>query len=129
MNAALRARLHDDARVWMTTLRRRDGSPHVTPMWFVYRSDRWWLSAPASSVKVRNLQADPRVVLALEDGVAPVVAEGAAQLHHTDLPEVIVQFFADKYAGWDIRSNGEGSIARVLIEVTPTRWLLLGASQ
>lgn len=123
---AVLARLLEDQRVWLTTLRARDGSPHVTPMWFIYGSDRWWLSAPANSVKVGNLRADPRVVLALEDGVTPVVAEGTAILHTIDLPEVIVQCFADKYAGWDIRSDAEGSASRVLIEVATTRWLLVG---
>lgn len=38
-------RLGRDQRVWMSTLRVRDGSPHVTPVWFVYEPGRWWVSA------------------------------------------------------------------------------------
>ncbi|GGM01893.1 hypothetical protein GCM10012279_19490 [Micromonospora yangpuensis] len=119
----VRLRLADERNVWLCTLR-GDGSPHVTPVWFVYLDCVWWIGCDGRSVKVRNVRADPRVSLALEDGVAPVVAEGAARVHHADFPAPIVTAFAGKYAGWDIRGDD-----RVLLEVPVRRWLLAGTAQ
>jgi general stress protein 26 len=68
-------RLAQEWNVWMCTLR-PDGSPHVTPVWFAYQDETWWIGSDERSVKVRNVKADSRVVLALESGAAPVVAEG-----------------------------------------------------
>ncbi|MFG3298852.1 TIGR03618 family F420-dependent PPOX class oxidoreductase [Micromonospora chersina] len=118
-------RLADERNVWLCTVR-RDGSPHVTPVWFVYADGTWWIGCDARSVKVRNLEADPRVSLALEDGTTPVVAEGVAHLHRGDFPTTVVEAFASKYEGWDVRERvGE----RVLLEVAVRRWLLVGTAQ
>lgn len=118
-------RLADERNVWLCTVR-RDGSPHVTPVWFVYADGTWWIGCDARSVKVRNLEADPRVSLALEDGTTPVVAEGIAHLHRGDFPTTVVKAFASKYDGWDVRERvGE----RVLLEVAVRRWLLAGTAQ
>ncbi|MEU9825610.1 TIGR03618 family F420-dependent PPOX class oxidoreductase [Micromonospora chersina] len=118
-------RLATERNVWLCTVR-RDGSPHVTPVWFVYADGIWWIGCDAGSVKARNLESDPRVSLALEDGAAPVVAEGVARLHRDDFPTTVVEAFASKYEGWDVRERvGE----RVLLEVAVRRWLLAGTAQ
>lgn len=122
---SLTERLRTDRNVWLCTLR-RDGSPHVTPVWFVHLRDRWWISVQAGSVKARNISTDPRVSLALEDGDAPVVAEGRALVHTEAFPEDVVAAFHDKY-GYEIRTPEDGSdLPRALVEVGVTRWLLSG---
>ncbi|SCL70263.1 pyridoxamine 5'-phosphate oxidase family protein [Micromonospora chersina] len=118
-------RLADERNVWLCTVR-RDGSPHVTPVWFIYADGTWWIGCDARSVKARNLEVDPRVSLALEDGTAPVVAEGVAHLHRGDYPATVVEAFADKYEGWDV---GEPEGERVLLEVPVRRWLFAGTAQ
>jgi F420H(2)-dependent biliverdin reductase len=120
-------RLAQERNVWMCTLR-PDGSPHVTPVWFIYRDQTWWIGSDEQSVKVRNVKADPRVALALEDGAAPVVAEGRAQLRG-DFPDGVVAAFAGKYDGWDVRLTYGSSGGRVLFEVPVDRWLLAGTAQ
>lgn len=122
------ARLHDDPNAWLTTLR-PDGSPHLTPVWFVYADATWWICCSERSVKVRNLQHDNRVSLALEDGVQPVVAEGTAKVLRDGYPPAVVEEFAAKYDGWDITSPFERGGARVLLHVPVRRWLLNGAAQ
>jgi PPOX class probable F420-dependent enzyme len=114
--------------VWLCTLR-RDGSPHVTPVWFVFADGIWWISCEDRSAKARNVAADPRVSLALEDGVAPVVAEGVAQLHRGDFPDAVVDAFASKYDGWDVRKPVTEESDRVLLEIPVRRWLLAGTAQ
>ncbi|MBP2365616.1 pyridoxamine 5'-phosphate oxidase family protein [Pseudonocardia parietis] len=120
-------RLRDEATVWLSTVR-GDGRPHVTPVWFVFDEGTWWIGCSANSVKVRNCRSQGAVALALEDGRAPVVAEGLAAVREQDFPAEVVDAFAHKYDGWDIRAvNGSG--ARALIEVATTRWLLRGAAR
>lgn len=121
-------RLAVERNVWLTTLR-RDGSPHVTPVWFVHADDTWWIASAGRSVKVRNLLADPRVSLALPDGDHPVVAEGIARVHRGGFPQRIRRDFADKYGGWDIAAPERAEAERVLVEVPVTRWLLRGSAQ
>ncbi|MEW2540894.1 TIGR03618 family F420-dependent PPOX class oxidoreductase [Micromonospora chalcea] len=121
-------RLARERNVWLCTLR-RDGSPHMTPVWFVYADGVWWIGCEGRSVKARNVAADPRVSLALEDGVHPVVAEGVARLHRAGFPPAIVAAFAEKYGGWDIRQPVTPDSERVLLEVPVRRWLLAGRAR
>jgi PPOX class probable F420-dependent enzyme len=121
-------RLEREKNAWLCTVR-PDGSPHVTPVWFVYRAGVWWIGSGERNVKVRNVAAEPRVSLALEDGAAPVVAEGRARIHDRDFPAEIVTAFAAKYDGWDVAAIVPPGGARVLLEIPVGRWLLAGAAQ
>lgn len=123
----VRQRLRTDQRAWIATIGAGGGAPHVTPVWFVYEPQRWWVSAFAASVKVANIAAEPQVTLALEDGVHPVVAQAHATIHREPFPQRIAAAFAVKYGGWDIRASPGPE--RVLIEAVQTRWLLAGVAQ
>ncbi|MDX2938330.1 pyridoxamine 5'-phosphate oxidase family protein [Streptomyces ipomoeae] len=125
--AAIRERLDRENNVWLCTVR-PDGSPHVTPVWFVFLRSRWWIGSDGGSVKVRNIEKDPRVSLALEDGRFPVVAEGDAVLHRAPFPADITEAFAVKY-GWDVSAPHRPGETRVLLEVPVRRWLLAGTAQ
>ncbi|MCX4703157.1 pyridoxamine 5'-phosphate oxidase family protein [Streptomyces sp. NBC_01352] len=124
---AVRLRLAEERNVWLCTVR-PDGSGHVTPVWFVYQSSRWWIGSDLSSVKVRNIRKEPRVSLALEDGRFPVVAEGDALLIGEGFPREIVTAFEQKYA-WDVSAPTRPGSKRVLLEVRVRRWLLAGSAQ
>ena len=128
LDGYVRDRLDQDRNVWLCTLR-PDGSPHVTPVWFVYREHVWWVASAARNRKIRNLALDPRVSLALEDGVAPVVAEGRATIQPEDFPAEIVAAFEAKYEGWDIRVPVPREGPRVLLRIPVTRWLLAGRAR
>lgn len=124
---AVRERLDQERNVWLCTVR-PDGSSHVTPVWFVYEAERWWIGTDGFSVKVRNIRHEPRVSLALEDGRVPVVAEGTARLISTPFPPGIVAAFQQKYA-WDVAAPTRPAGARLLLEVPVHRWLLAGTAQ
>ncbi|MFK4243131.1 TIGR03618 family F420-dependent PPOX class oxidoreductase [Micromonospora chokoriensis] len=124
----VQARLAREPNVWLCTLR-RDGSPHLTPVWFVYVAGTWWIGCDGRSVKVRNVTADPRVSLALEGGNAPVVAEGTARVHRDGFPKTVVEAFAGKYDGWDVGRQVSPGGERVLLEIPVRRWLLAGTAQ
>jgi PPOX class probable F420-dependent enzyme len=123
----MKERLASEPNAWMTTLR-PDGSPHVTPVWFVFLDETWWVCSSERSAKVRNIAADPRVALVLEDGDAPVVAEGEAVLWRGGYPPEVVAAFAAKY-DWDITTPFEHGGERVVFEVPVRRWLLSGVAQ
>lgn len=124
----IRDRLEREKNAWLCTVR-PDGSPHLTPVWFVFRDDTWWIGSGLRNVKVRNMAADPRVSLALQDGDAPIVAEGRAQIHRGDFPDDIVAAFGEKYDSWDVTAVVQPGGERVLLEIPVGRWLLAGAAQ
>ncbi|KOU67281.1 pyridoxamine 5'-phosphate oxidase [Streptomyces sp. MMG1533] len=128
LQAAVLDRLAGERNVWLCTVR-PDGSPHVAPVWFVFRQGSWWFGADGGSVKVRNLERYSRVSLALEDGRLPVVAEGDAVLRRGPYPQEITDAFAAKYDGWDVSAPHRPGGDRVLVEVAVRRWLLAGAAQ
>ena len=69
---------------------RADGSPHVTPIWFVLDGDDLVFNTGKSSVKGRNLVRDGRVALCVDDDRPPygfVVVRGRARISE-DLDEL-----------------------------------------
>lgn len=123
---AARGRLRDDQVAWVCTLR-PDGSPHLTPTWFVYAAPVWWICVIEASAKARNVAGDPRVAIHLPGDEVPVVAEGIARIHRQeDFPAWVRQTLMDKYDGWDIATLEQDRWRRVLLEVPVDRWLLSG---
>lgn len=109
---------------WLTTLR-KDGSPHTTPVWFLFEDDRFWIASSKMNVKVRNVSSDPRVSVAIDgSGARPYVAQGRARIHHRlDDHSRLVTLFAEKYGGWDATDECQDG-PRVLLEILVDRWLL-----
>ncbi|MHB9863325.1 PPOX class F420-dependent oxidoreductase [Streptomyces sp. YIM S03343] len=69
---------------------RADGSPHVTPIWFVLDGDEVVFNTAENSVKGRNLALDGRVALCVDDDRPPygfVLLEGRARIS-ADLDEL-----------------------------------------
>ena len=124
---AVLERLATEKNVWLCGVR-PDGSPHVTPVWFVFLQDCWWIGVDSGAVKVRIIEKNPRVSLALEDGRSPVVAEGDVQLHRDGFPVEVTAAFAAKYE-WDVTVPDRPDGARVLLQVHVRRWLLSGVAQ
>lgn len=102
---------------------RPDGSPHQTPVWFVFLGQTWWVSTAARNVKVRNVIGDARVSVAVPRPGAPIVAEGSASIHRSGWPVDVVDAFAAKYNGWDVSDDSQDG-PRVLIQILTARWLV-----
>src|SRR5436190_10273583 len=73
----IQARLATERNIWLASVR-PDGSPHLVPIWFVTHDGLIYICTDPESVKVRNLQHNERVSLALEDGSKPIIFEGSA---------------------------------------------------
>lgn len=110
-------RLAQARNIWLATVR-PDGRPHLVPIWFVVDDDRWYICTSPGSVKARNLQANPRVALALEDGDNPYVVEGVAR--QVQPSESVAQRFKAKF-DWDITTDADYG---AVFEITVTRQVL-----
>lgn len=76
-----RAFLLESTRTGKLATVRRDGRPHVVPIWFVLDGDDIVLTTGADTVKGRNLRRDGRVSLCVDDESPPfsfVMVEGEA---------------------------------------------------
>jgi pyridoxine/pyridoxamine 5'-phosphate oxidase len=81
------------------------------PVWGVWHDDAVLFGTSPSSVKARNLESDPRLVVHLESGDEVVILEGRAERVTAD------ESVADAYeAKYEHRPNVEG-----LWLVRPTR--------
>jgi PPOX class probable F420-dependent enzyme len=79
-HARAERRLRGEQVAWLTTVR-ADGQAQSTPVWFWWDGDTFLLYSQPDAPKVRNLAANPRVSLHLNDdgtGDDVVTFEGAA---------------------------------------------------
>jgi hypothetical protein len=90
------ARLGPWRSYWLATTN-PDGSPHAAPVWGVVVDQAWYAYTERASVKARNLAADPRAVVHLEDGEDVLIVRGLLVPVEAGL-EAVVAAFAAKYA-------------------------------
>lgn len=107
---------------------RRDGRPHVVPVWFVMDGDDLLFTTGAQSVKGRSIRSDPRVAACVDEERPPyafVLVEGSATIISD--PEEVLDLAtrcAARYMGEDLaeeygkRNSGEGKIA---VRITPSK--------
>jgi len=110
-------RLAKAQTLWLATVR-PTGSPHLVPVWFAWLEGCFFVCTAPESVKARNLDVNPRVVVALEDGVHPLICEGEGATVPRPWPPDVVSTFRSKY-DWSIEDDAQ--YAR-LVQVRPTRW-------
>lgn len=106
---------------------RKDGRPHVVPVWFVLDGEDIVFTTGASTVKGRALRRDPRACLCVDDERPPyafVMVEGHATLSY-DLEEMLPYATAigGRYMGAD-RAEEFGRrnavSGEMLVRLTPT---------
>jgi PPOX class probable F420-dependent enzyme len=115
--------------VWLSTVR-ADGRPHLVPTWFVWDGQTVVIVSKPGAVKVANLRADPRAMLALgdaDDDFDVGLLEATAEIATEPTPLVLPPGFAAKY-GSRIEAMGltVAQFARTyaqVIRLTPVRAL------
>jgi hypothetical protein len=103
-----------------------DGSPHVTPLWFVWDGDALWLTSIVASQRWTDLQRDNRVSVIVDAGHDFMelrgvelrgVARSVGEVPRTGEPvaelETPERLFADKYAGGHMHHDGRHAWLRV----------------
>jgi PPOX class probable F420-dependent enzyme len=76
--AEVAARLAGPRNYWLGTTA-PSGAPHAAPVWGVVLGQTLYLYSERSTVKARNIAADPRVVVHLESGDDVVIVRGEAE--------------------------------------------------
>jgi nitroimidazol reductase NimA-like FMN-containing flavoprotein (pyridoxamine 5'-phosphate oxidase superfamily) len=102
------SRLAAAKNVWVATVD-TSGQPHAVPVWAVWIDGTLYFSAGPRSA--RNIAANPKVNVHLEDGSDVVILEGSASVIHDPAPELskaMDDAFAAKY---DYRPSSEGTEA------------------
>jgi hypothetical protein len=78
-------RLATALHYWLATTR-PDGRPHVVPVDGLWLDGACYFGGAPETVHARNLRADPRAAIHLDDSEAATIAEGVAEVH-TPTPE------------------------------------------
>ena len=119
--------LEHELVVWLSTTR-PDGGPHVVPLWFVWDGRSIVAFSKPHAQKVRNLRADPRVMVAVgrADATFDVeLIEAVAELHETSaaLPDGFVRKYASLAARAGIGLPAFADVYSQEIVIHPRRWL------
>jgi PPOX class probable F420-dependent enzyme len=86
-----RAFVSEGTRTGKAGVTRKDGAPHVTPIWFVLDGDDLVFTTHGESLKGRVLRRDPRLSVCVDDQTPPysyVVIQAEARLVE-DLDEML----------------------------------------
>ncbi|RFU38757.1 PPOX class F420-dependent oxidoreductase [Actinomadura logoneensis] len=78
-----RAFVLEGTRTGKVGVTRKDGSPHVTPIWFLLDGDDLLFTTYGKGLKAHALQRDPRVSITVDDQAPPysfVMIDGVAAL-------------------------------------------------
>ncbi len=103
----------------------RDGTPHVTPVWFLYEEGKFLVNTSEDRVKFKNIKRDDRVALLIDDEYVYVLVEGAARVAKERDPFKDIETLAIRYVG---EQQGKKQFRehyskqkRVSIEISPER--------
>ena len=120
-------RLRDEKIAWLTTVR-RDGQPQSSPVWFLWRDGEIVVYSKATTQKVRNVRANPKVAIHLrdiDDGSDIVSIEGTAEIDEAYPAASAIPAYVKKYRAMiaDLRMdpNSFAKAYSVPIRIRPTR--------
>jgi PPOX class probable F420-dependent enzyme len=115
----------------IATVLRTDGTPQLSPIWFLYENERLYLSIGVSSAKFRQLRRDPRIALCIDAGhpdARAVSISGTAEIVTGESPEradldwrILRRYHENDEDAheWEALSEAEGPSA--LVVVSPER--------
>ena len=110
-------RFLNEKNVWFSSV--KNSSPHLVPLSFVYVDGYFYLCTPHSTQKIKNLKANNRVALSLEDAINVLICEGTATVLEPPFNEDVLAVFQSKY-DWNIKRTPKYNR---MIRVTPTKIL------
>ncbi len=79
-----------------------DGSPHLAVMWYLLDGDDIVVNSAQGRIKDRNLGADPRMSVLVEDGYRWIRVDGRAAIEHdqtiahADIRRLAVRYYEDE---------------------------------
>jgi PPOX class probable F420-dependent enzyme len=111
---------------------KKDGSPQLTPVWYRWDGEQFWVSITKERAKYKNILRDPRVSLCVDDAehVTTVIASGKARLTEENL-WADTQKIVERYRGPEqgtayVQSMQEQKEPRVLLVFKPEKVISWG---
>jgi PPOX class probable F420-dependent enzyme len=121
--------LETEPVIWLSTTG-ADGAPYLVPTWFAWDGATIVIRSKPHARKVRNLQRDPRTMLALGDaeddfdvGLLRARAEVEVPAGSTVLPPVFLAKYADRIAHLGLTPTDFAATYSATIRLTPERAL------
>ena len=75
-----------------------DGSPHLAVMWYLVDGDDIVVNSAQGRRKDRNLAADPRMTVLVEDGYRWIRVDGTARIDHDQsIAHAVIRRLASRY--------------------------------
>jgi len=103
----------------------KDGSPHVTPIWYMLEDGKVLVNTTTSRVKYFNIKRDNRVCLLVDDGYPHVIVFGKARMAKERDANKDIESLAIRYtgaqAGRKAARERYWKQERATIEITPER--------
>lgn len=107
---------------------RKDGRPHVAPIWFVLDGDTLIFNTGEDTVKGTGIRRDPRIALCVDDETPPfsfLIVEGTAELiDDLDALRMWATRIAARYMGNELAEQygaRNGVPGELLVRVTLTK--------
>ena len=112
----------------------KDGSPQLTPIWYIYEGGNFYFGIATNSVKYRNLVRDPRMglhITAEHPDTTTAIAYGSAELVKKSAPGIedigwrITRRYHDsdeEARAYRLLSESEG-VESVMVKITPKKWV------
>ena len=98
-----------ECRNYFVASTRPDGRPHLMPVWGCWVHGMFVFSTAITSVKSKNLLANPACVVTVDDGHEAVIVEGTAKIVDKD---EIPDFFASLQAEVRLQHPGRQEVGR-----------------
>ncbi len=107
---------------------RKDGRPHVAPIWFVLDGDTLIFNTGEDTVKGTGIRRDPRIALCVDDETPPfsfLIVEGTAEvIDDLDALKMWATRIAARYMGSELAEQygaRNGVPGELLVRVTLTK--------
>ena len=102
----------------------KDGSPHVTPVWYMLEDGKVIVNTTTERVKYFNVRRDPRVALLIDNGYSYVMIAGRARVaeerdHKKDIETLAVRYMGEE-AGKKAARERYWRDPRVSLEIIPS---------
>ena len=118
LSAAQRTFL-EEKRFAVVGTKNPDGSPHLAVMWYLLDGDDIVVNSAQGRIKDRNLVADPRMSVLVEDGYRWIRIDGRAKIEHdqkiaqADIRRLAARYYEDERKVDEAVKNNFGKQHRI----------------
>jgi len=110
-------KLENETEYWVATSSLK-GEPHATPVWGIWKDEKFYFETDPGSVKGLNLKSNPRIVVHVQDGLDTVIVKGTADREEN--PKKLSTLRSDYFRKYQYRPDWSDSSAQMVFRVSPS---------